>query len=33
MIPLRETLDIVRKIKNKNIILCYYFQEEEKLVS
>jgi len=33
MTPLRESLSMIRKIQNKDLILCYYHQEEEKLVS
>ncbi len=33
MTPLRESLQQIRKISNRNLILCYYNQEEEKLVS
>ncbi len=33
MTPLKESLSMIRKIQNKDLILCYYHQEEEKLVS
>jgi hypothetical protein len=33
MTPLRENLQQIKKISNKNVVLCYYHQEEEKLVS
>jgi hypothetical protein len=33
MTPLRESLPKIRKIPNRNLILCFYHQEEEKLVS